>query len=267
LPGSLTFVGPPPHLGWTAKELLMAMLTADKLTMRFGEHLALDALDLSVGAGEVHCLLGANGAGKTTTIHLFLGFLTPTSGAAVVSGREVASNVAAARADLAYVPEQVNLYPMLTGLENLTYFARLAGREVSDAAELREHLDRVGLDRRAAEMRVATYSKGMRQKVGLAIALAKAARGLLLDEPLSGLDPQAANEFCALVRQLAASGTAVLMVTHDLFRASEVGDRVGIMKAGRMVEHLATSRLSHAQLERIYLDHMRGPGASVGASA
>jgi ABC-2 type transport system ATP-binding protein len=245
----------------------MAMLHADKLTMRFGDHLALDALDLSVGAGEIHCLLGANGAGKTTTIHLFLGFLVPTSGAAHVNGREVTSDVAAARADLAYVPEQVNLYPTLTGLENLAYFTRLAGRPVNHAAELRVYLDRVGLDRRAAEMRVETYSKGMRQKVGIAIALAKAARAVLLDEPLSGLDPHAASEFCALVRQLAQGGTAVLMVTHDLFRAKEVGDRVGIMKAGRLVEHLATAALSHAQLERIYLDHMRGPGATAGATA
>jgi ABC-2 type transport system ATP-binding protein len=244
----------------------MVMLRADKLTMRFGDHLALDALDLSVGAGEIHCLLGANGAGKTTTIHLFLGFLVPTSGAALVNGRDVASNVAAARAEVAYVPEQVNLYPTLTGLENLTYFARLAGRPVTHAAELREFLDRVGLDRRAAAMRVETYSKGMRQKVGLAIALAKAARAVLLDEPLSGLDPHAASEFCALVRQLARAGTAVLMVTHDLFRAKDIADRVGIMKAGRLVEHLATAELSHAQLERIYLDHMRGPGAT-GATA
>ena len=245
----------------------MTMLKADKLTIRFGDQLALDALDLSIGSGEIHCLLGANGAGKTTTIHLFLGFLEPTSGAAYVNGRKVANNVKAVRADLAYVPEQVNLYPMLTGLENLAYFTRLAGREVSHTPDLRAYFDRVGLDRRAAELRVGTYSKGMRQKVGLAVALAKGARALLLDEPLSGLDPQAANEFCALVRQLAEGGAAVLMVTHDLFRAKEVGDRIGIMKAGHMVEHLATADLSHAQLERIYLDHMHGPGGITRATA
>jgi ABC-2 type transport system ATP-binding protein len=245
----------------------MTMLKADKLTLRFGDQLALDALDLSIAAGEIHCLLGANGAGKTTTIHLFLGFLEPTSGAAHVNGREVAKNVMAARADLAYVPEQVHLYPTLTGLENLAYFTRLAGREVKRVADLREYFDRVGLDWRAASIRVGTYSKGMRQKVGLAVALAKGARALLLDEPLSGLDPQAANEFCALVRRLADGGAAVLMVTHDLFRAKEVGDRIGIMKAGRLVEHLDTADLSHAQLERIYIDHMHGPGGTAGASA
>jgi ABC-2 type transport system ATP-binding protein len=233
------------------------MLQAIKLSKRFGRRLALDGLDLSVGPGEIHCLLGANGAGKTTTIHLFLGF-EPSSGSAYVNGREVAGNLDAVRSDLAYVPEQVNLYPMLTGLENLAYFARLAGRPAGEAAQLRELFDRVGLDRTAADLRVSQYSKGMRQKVGLAIALAKGARALLLDEPLSGLDPQAANEFCALLRRLADGGTAALMATHDLFRAKQVGDRIGIMKAGRLVEHLDAAELSHAQLERLYLDHMDG---------
>jgi ABC-2 type transport system ATP-binding protein len=236
------------------------LLKACKLTRRFGERLALDALDLSIEAGEIHCLLGANGAGKTTTIHLFLGFLAPTSGSAHVNGREVALNVEAVRAELAYVPEQVNLYPALTGLENLAYFTCLAGGGGRSDAALRVHLDRVGLEPRAADRRAETYSKGMRQKVGLAIALARGARALLLDEPLSGLDPAAASEFCALLRRLADDGAAVLMVTHDLFRAKEAGDRIGIMKAGRLVEHLEAADLTHAQLERIYLDHMRGSG-------
>ena len=243
------------------------MLQADKLSKRFGSRLALDNLDLSVGPGEIHCLLGANGAGKTTTIHLFLGFLEPSSGAAYVNGREVAGNLDAVRSDLAYVPERVNLYPTLTGLENLTYFARLAGRPVGEAAKQRELFDRVGLDRTAADLRVAQYSKGMRQKVGLAIALAKGARALLLDEPLSGLDPQAANEFSALLRRLADGGTAALMATHDLFRAKQVGDRIGIIKAGRLVEHRNAAELSHAQLERLYLDHMDGGNAVARACA
>jgi ABC-2 type transport system ATP-binding protein len=232
------------------------MLKAERLTRRFGDTCALETLDLVIEAGQIQCLLGANGAGKTTTINLFLGFLKPTSGAAYVNGRDVARETSAARRDLAYVPEQVNLYPMLTGLENLAYFTRLAGRRLA-TPHLQAHLDQVGLSRRAGATRLEHYSKGMRQKVGLAIALARDAKALLLDEPLSGLDPRAANEFCSLVRELAARGAAVLMVTHDLFRAKEVGDRVGIMKAGRLVENLAATHVTHGELERVYLDHMR----------
>ena len=245
-----------------------AMLKAKQLSKRFGEAWALRALDLEIAVGEIHCLLGANGAGKTTIINLFLGFLEPTSGAAYVNGREVAMNMQAVRADLAYVPEQVNLYPLLTGLENLTYFTRLSGRKPDDAASLRIFFDRVGLDRHLADARVERYSKGMRQKVGLAIALAKGARALLLDEPLSGLDPKAANEFCSLVRRLAEEGAAVLMATHDLFRAKELATRIGIMKNGRLVENLAAAEMTYAQLERIYLSHMHEPadsGAEVAA--
>jgi ABC-2 type transport system ATP-binding protein len=233
------------------------MLQAVKLSKRFGDRYALQALDLTIGPGEIQCLLGANGAGKTTTINLFLGFLQPSSGAAYVNGREVGADARVIREQVAYVPEQVNLYPSLTGMENLVYFARLAQGPIVQEKRLQSLLDQVGLLHPAAETRVLHYSKGMRQKVGLAIALAKGARALLLDEPLSGLDPQAANEFCTLLRQLAERGTAVLMVTHDLFRAKEVGDRVGIMKAGRLVENREAARLTHSELERVYLDHMR----------
>ena len=232
------------------------MLKARDLGRRYGDAWALQSLDLEVAPGEIQCLLGANGAGKTTTINLFLGFLEPSSGAAFVDGTEVARDARAARSQLGYVPEQVSLYPTLTGLENLVYFTRLAGRKDSDPARFRQLLDRMDLAPGAADLRVEHYSKGMRQKVGLAIALAKDARALLLDEPLSGLDPKAANEFCALLLKLAAGGVAVLMATHDLFRAREVATRIGIMKRGRLLENLAAADVSHMQLERLYLDHM-----------
>jgi ABC-2 type transport system ATP-binding protein len=232
------------------------MLKAEHLGKKFGDRWALQDLDLEIGAGEIRCLLGANGAGKSTAINLFLGFLEPTCGAAYVDGREVAPDARGARADLAYVPEQVNLYPTLTGLENLVYFTRLAGKRIRNAASLMPFFDRVNLSREAADVRIEHYSKGMRQKVGLAIALARQAKGLLLDEPLSGLDPRAANEFCRLLRSVADGGAAVLMVTHDLFRAKEIGDRVGIMRDGRLVEDLTPASLTHSQLERVYLDCM-----------
>lgn len=233
-----------------------AMLKLQRLSKRFGAQWALQDLDLRVGAGEIQCLLGANGAGKTTTLNLVLGFLSPTSGAAYVNGIEVAGNAARARAQLAFVPEQVSLYPLLTGLENLAYFTRLGAKYDVPPAQLRRNLDRVGLEPIAVDERVEHYSKGMRQKVALAIALTKGARALLLDEPLSGLDPKAANEFCALVRELAKDGAAVLMATHDLFRAKELGGRLGIMRAGQLITNLAAADVSHAQLDEIYLDCM-----------
>jgi ABC-2 type transport system ATP-binding protein len=232
------------------------MLTLQRLSKRFGTHWALQDLDLSVGPGEIQCLLGANGAGKTTTLNLVLGFLSPSSGAAYVDDIEVAGNAVRTRAQLAFVPEQVSLYPLLTGLENLVYFTRLSGKYDMSHALLRRCFDQVGLEHQAIDTRVEHYSKGMRQKVALAIALAKGARTLLLDEPLSGLDPKAANEFCALVRDLAHNGTAVLMATHDLFRAKELGGRLGIMRAGRLLTNLAAADVSHAQLDQIYLDCM-----------
>ena len=235
------------------------MLTLQRLSKRFGVQWALRDLDLHVGAGEIQCLLGANGAGKTTTLNLLLGFLTPTSGAAYVSDIEVASNPSRAREQLAFVPEQVSLYPLLTGLENLTYFTRLGGRYDVTSTLLRGYLDQVGLEPGAVDERVEHYSKGMRQKVALAIALAKHARALLLDEPLSGLDPKAANEFCGLVRKLAEGGAAVLMATHDLFRAKELGGRLGIMRSGRLLTNLAAADVSHAQLDEIYLQCMDSP--------
>jgi len=233
------------------------MLKAQNLGRRFGDAWALRDLDLHVAPGEIQCLLGANGAGKTTTMNLFLGFLEPSCGVALVDGKEVARDPHAARAQLAYVPEQVSLYPTLSGLENLAYFTRLAGKIGSDPQRLEMLLDRVELPRSAVRLRVERYSKGMRQKVGLAIALAKDARALLLDEPLSGLDPHAANEFCALLRKLAGAGVAVLMATHDLFRAREIASRIGIMRSGRLLDNLVNDGISSSELERIYLARMR----------
>lgn len=233
------------------------MLEAAELTKSYGSHLALDHLDLRVKPGEVFCLLGANGAGKTTTIQLFLGFLQATSGRAWVDGLDVSQHVLESRRRLAYIPEQVQLYDNLTGLENLAYLTELGGRGRLEASELLGFLERAGLETEAAERRLSTYSKGMRQKVAIAAALAKNAKALLLDEPTSGLDPKAANELCALLQSLSEDGVAVLMATHDLFRAKEVGHRLGIMRRGRLLDVLDAAALDHAEIESLYLDHMR----------
>ncbi|WP_046246725.1 ABC transporter ATP-binding protein [Hymenobacter terrenus] len=232
------------------------MLQALDLTKRYpsgaSERPALDALNLTIAPGEIFCLLGQNGAGKTTTINLFLGFLQPTSGQAVIDGLNVADHPLETRKRLAYLPETVMLYPNLNGLENLNFFASLAGfRYTPD--ELRHLLTRAGLQAEAHLKRLGTYSKGMRQKVGIAIALAKQAKALLLDEPTSGLDPKAANEFSDLLLDLGNSGTAILMATHDIFRAKEVGTRIGIMREGRLVETMPTNDLTASELEAVYL--------------
>jgi ABC-2 type transport system ATP-binding protein len=235
---------------------MMAMLEAVELSKSYDGRLALDRLTLTVAAGEVFCLLGANGAGKTTTINLFLNFIAPSAGVARVKGLDVVAQPIETKRHLAYIPEQVALYRNLTGLENLEYFSKLSGHEYS-RLELNAFLAEVGLSQGVADHRVGTYSKGMRQKVGIAMAIAKRAEALLLDEPTSGLDPKASNEFSALLTRLRGAGVAVLMATHDLFRAKESGTRIGIMKQGRLMAVYATSEFDHADLERVYLEHMR----------
>jgi len=232
------------------------VIEALRLSKHFNGVPAVDALDLTIKPGEVFCLLGANGAGKTTTINLFLNFIAPTSGEARISGLSVVDHPVETKKRLAYIPEQVMLYRNLTGLENLRFFSRLAGAAADSDQELLGVLAQAGLPEAHARHRVGTYSKGMRQKVGVAITIAKKAEALLLDEPTSGLDPKAANDFSILVSDLARRGVAILMATHDLFRAKETGHRVGIMKHGRLVQVADTETLSHTDLEQIYLRHM-----------
>lgn len=232
------------------------MLNASSVTRRFGTVAAVVDLDLTVSPGELFCLLGANGAGKTTTINLFLGFLAPDTGTVTVGGVEPAVEPQRARQQLAYIPENVALYPQLTGLENVRLFCRMGGARLKDA-ELEALLGRSGLSKSQMRRPISGYSKGMRQKVGLAIAYAREARALLLDEPLSGLDPAAANDFCDELGRLRAGGAAVLMTTHDLFRAKELGGTIGIMRAGRLVEVLRADAIDAGELERLYLHHMR----------
>ena len=242
------------------------MLEARQLTKSFGEVRALHSLNVRISAGEAMCLLGANGAGKTTAINLFLAFIEPSSGSALVNGQDVQSDPIGSKRHLAYIPEQVALYPSLTGLENLEFLAELSGRRDYGTDDLLRFLERAGLDSLAAFRRVAEYSKGMRQKVAIAAALARRASAFLLDEPLSGLDPEAANEFTSVLADLRRGGAAILLATHDIFRAMELGTTIGIMKSGELVEQLDPGSVTGAELEKIYLDHMRGgvSGASGG---
>jgi ABC-2 type transport system ATP-binding protein len=234
-----------------------ALLEARQLVVHYKNHRAIDGLDLSIPAGCVYALLGGNGAGKTSTINTFLGFNRPAAGNVFIDGESPDQNPAAVRAKLAYLPENVALYEYMSGLENLDFFCKLANIRIS-----RQHahdlLVNTGLQADAHDRRVSTYSKGMRQKVGLAIASAKQAKVMLLDEPTSGLDPSAANDFAQRIRAAADLGMAVLMATHDLFNAKQVADRIGIMKAGRLVEEFDAHTVAHDELEHKYLAHARG---------
>ena len=238
------------------------VLEALGLTKRYGTVVALDGVDFTVAAGDVFCLLGANGAGKTTAIHTFLGFTRPDAGTARVEEIDVAADPVAARARVAFVPEQVALYPTLSGLENLAYFSGLAANARAPARDLQRVLDDFGLPEIVARAPAETYSRGTRQRVGLAIAAARRAQALLLDEPASGLDPRAASDFTARVRRLAGEGAAVLMTTHDLFGAKALGTRVGILARGRLVATLRADELSHADLEDVYFKLTAEPPSS-----
>jgi ABC-2 type transport system ATP-binding protein len=232
------------------------MITVESLTKRFNGTVAVDGLSFAVHPGELFALLGPNGAGKTTTINCLLGFLTPEEGRLSVAGIDAVADADGARRQLAYIPEQVSLYGNFSAVENLEYFSRLAGQRYN-AAELRALLAATGLEPGVHDTRMSRYSKGMRQKVGIAIALAKQAKALVLDEPTSGLDPSAAHEFGTLLRKLRERGVAILMATHDLFRAQEDASRVGIMRHGRLAQTVAGADLKGANLERLYLEALR----------
>jgi ABC-2 type transport system ATP-binding protein len=234
-----------------------AILKAEGLTKRYEDGvLALDQLNLEVGPGETYCLLGANGAGKTTTINLFLGFIPPTAGTCLINGIDITKDPLEAKKYVSFVSENVMLYGNFTARQNLDFFARLGGKTALTKDDYYRAMRRVSLQEKAFDQRVKNFSKGMRQKLGIAIAIVKDAPAVLLDEPTSGLDPKAAAEFLDIMAELRSEGKAVLMSTHDIFRAKEIGDRVGIMREGRLVMERTRDELRNEDLNRIYIDYM-----------
>ena len=228
------------------------MLIAENLSKTYGDYKALNNLNLKLNKGEIFALLGQNGAGKSTTINIFLGFVKPTEGVAKINGISVVDHPEETKKFIAYIPETVLLYPNLTGVENLKFFSSLAGFDYDNEA-LMNFLSKAGLQSDAHHNRLGGYSKGMRQKVGIAIAIAKKAKVLLLDEPTSGLDPKASNEFSEILKELASEGTTIFMATHDIFRAKEVADRIGIMKRGNLISEINANEISANELEKLYL--------------
>ncbi|MCD7900310.1 MAG: ABC transporter ATP-binding protein [Bacteroides sp.] len=234
------------------------MLQAIDLTKRYEDgQLALDSLNLEIKPGEIFFLLGANGAGKTTTINLMLNFIEPTSGKALIDGIDVMEQPLETKKMVAFVSENVMLYGNFTARQNLDFFAHLGGKTNLTKEDYYHVMRSVGLQEDAFERKLKNFSKGMRQKVGLAIAIIKDANNIVMDEPTTGLDPKSAAELMQILINLRNSGKSILMCTHDLFRAKVVADRVGIMKEGRLVMLRTRDEFLQDDLERIYLDYMQ----------
>ena len=226
-------------------------LEARSLSLKREGNAVLDNVSFTVAQGEIFALLGGNGAGKSSTLLAFLGFLEPSSGEVLVNGQSVASDVTAARNAIAYLPEATSLYGHMTAYENLDYFLDLAGRSAGDD-ELNAAFDRVALPVEARSRRLQSYSKGMRQKTAIALALLRETPILLLDEPTSGLDPVAIDEFHDLVKALAQGGQTILMVTHDVYGACQVADRVGLLRRGKLVGSFSADKGQRIDTETVH---------------
>lgn len=235
------------------------MIETHDLSKRYPNgHLALDALNLRVEAGEIYCLLGAKGAGKTTAINLLLSFTEPTSGKALIDGIDVAQEPLRARERASYLADTTAFYRRLTALENLDFFARLGGRRDFTRHDGEMALREVGLPEAAFHQRISEFSPGMVRKVGIAAALLKGAPALLLDQPLFGLDPKSAAELVELLEGVRDQGKALLVTMQDLFWARQLADQVGILQEGRQVLARTREELRYENLEKLYLDYMRG---------
>jgi ABC-2 type transport system ATP-binding protein len=235
------------------------MLQAFNLTKKYEDGLlALNNVNFSVHPGEIFAMLGGNGAGKTTTINLFLNLLEPTAGEAKINGIVTHKKPLEAKQFVSFVSENVMLYPEFTALQNTDFFVKLGKKTCYTKEEYQKVLLRVGLQEEAHNKKLKGFSKGMRQKCGIAIAILKDAPAILLDEPTSGLDPKAGMEFIKLLANLRDEGKAILMSTHDIFRAKEIADTVGIMNNGNLVMKKSRAELEGEDLEALYVEFMSG---------
>jgi ABC-2 type transport system ATP-binding protein len=204
------------------------------LTKRYGKVVAVSGLDLAIEAGEVFGVLGPNGSGKTTTILMLLGLTEPTSGSVAVLGYDPFRQPLEVKRRVGYLPDSVGFYDNLSARENLAYTARLAGMRSAEAeGRIGEALGRVGLTG-VADRRVATFSRGMRQRLGIAEVLMKQSRVAILDEPTSGLDPQATQELLDLIGELRRDGMTIVISSHLLGLVQSICDRVALFREGRI---------------------------------
>jgi ABC-2 type transport system ATP-binding protein len=233
------------------------MLETQNLTKIYEDgRMAVDHLTMKVEPGEIFCMFGANGAGKTTTINLFLNFIPPTEGTALIEGVDVVKEPLKSKEFVSFVSENVMLYGNFSAIQNLDYFTKLAGKRGLTKADYAAVLQSVGLQKDVYDARSKTYSKGMRQKLGLAIAIIKDAPNVILDEPTSGLDPKSGQEFLNLLGVMKDKGKSVLMSTHDIFRAKMIADRVGFMKNGKLGLLKTKKELEGEDLTELYIQYM-----------
>jgi ABC-2 type transport system ATP-binding protein len=206
------------------------------LTKKYGDFTAVDHLSLSVKRGEIFGLLGPNGAGKTTTILMLLGLSEPTSGKVEVCGIDPTFQPLLVKEKVGYLPDEVGFYEHLSGIDNILYTAALNRIESSAAGEkARQLLEQVGLTQKAHE-KVYTYSRGMKQRLGLADILIKEPEIIILDEPTSGIDPEGVRELLALIKQLSRErGMTVLLSSHHLYQVQQICDRVGLFVDGKLI--------------------------------
>jgi ABC-2 type transport system ATP-binding protein len=229
------------------------------VTKRYEDIVAVDYIDLDVEQGEIFGLLGPNGSGKTTTLKIILGLVKPDSGSVNVLGIEAEDDAIAVKKQVGYVPESPCLYEFLTGLEYLDFIGDIYGVSVSEKkVRIEEYLEALELEGREGDM-ISSYSQGMKQKIALISAFLHKPKLLLLDEPLSGLDPRSARIVKDLLRKLTSQGVTTIMSTHILEIAQAMCDRIAIMYEGRLLalgnmEALRQkARLPGSDLEDIFL--------------
>jgi ABC-2 type transport system ATP-binding protein len=227
------------------------VVEAQNLTVMRGQTSVLSDISFAVKEGEVFALLGGNGAGKSTTLLTFLGLLEPKSGEARLFGVSVSTDITSVRAKVAYLPEAATLYTHLTAHENIEYFLSLAGIEKT-RDEIDIALERVSLQKEARAQNMDRYSKGMRQKTAITLALLRETPVLFLDEPTSGLDPVAIDEFNQLITDLAAAGVTIVMVTHDVYGACQVAHRIALLRNGSLVGSFEASAGKKIDTETVH---------------
>ncbi|MGA7805695.1 ABC transporter ATP-binding protein [Bradyrhizobium sp.] len=239
------------------------VITADGLTRRYGNANAVDNISFAIRKGEVFGLLGPNGAGKTTTILMLLGLTEISAGKVSVLGFDPARAPLKVKRRVGYLPDSVGFYDHMTAVENLAYTAKLMGLDVAERTlRIADALRRVQLGE-VAHKRVATFSRGMRQRLGLAEIIVKRAEIAILDEPTSGLDPQATQEFLDLIRQLKAEGVTVLLSSHMLDQVQRVCDRVALFQSGRIVLMGAVSELAVQVLGAGFVVEVEAEGSGI----